>query len=75
MARVRGKTRKVKKQSILFWDIIEINGVKYKAGITLKQREQLDKWVYEYDEKAHKPLKDAAKYMARAHLRIIESQQ
>lgn len=75
MARVRGKTRKVKKQSILFWDIIEINGVKYKAGITRKQREQLDKWVYEYDEKAHKPVKDAAKFMARAHLRIIESQQ
>lgn len=75
MARVRGKTRKVKKQSILFWDIIEINGVKYKAGITRKQREQLDKWVYEYDEKAHKPVKDAAEFMARAHLRIIESQQ
>lgn len=75
MARVRGKTRKVKKQSILFWDIIEINGVKYKAGITRKQREQLDKWVYEYDEKAHKPVKDAAKFMARAHLRIIESRQ
>lgn len=75
MVRVRGKTRKVKKRPILFWDIIEINGVKYKAGITRKQREQLDKWVYGYDEKAHKPVKDAAKFMARAHLRIIESQQ
>lgn len=75
MVRVRGKARKVKKQPILFWDIIEINGVKYKAGITRNQREQLDRWVYEYDEKAHKPVKDAAKFMARAHLRIIESQQ
>lgn len=75
MVRVRSKARKVKKQPILFWDIIEISGVKYKAGITRKQREQLDRWVYVYDEKAHKPVKDAAKFMARAHLRIIESQQ
>jgi len=73
---MRSKARKVKKQPILFWDVIEINGVKYKAGITRKQREKLDKWAYVYDEKAHKlPLKDAAKFMARAHLRIIESQQ
>ena len=72
---MRSKARKVKKQPILFWDIIEINGVKYKAGITREQREQLDRWVYEYDEDAHKPLKDAARFMARAHLRIIESQQ
>lgn len=75
MVRVRGKARKVKKQPILFWDIIEINGVKYKAGITREQREQLDIWVYVYDEKVHKPVKDAAKFMARAHLRIIESRQ
>lgn len=72
---MRSKTRKVKKQLILFWDVIEINGVKYKAGITRNQREKLDRWVYVYDEKAHKPVKDAAKFMARAHLRIIESQQ
>lgn len=72
---MRSKTRKVKKQPILFWDIIEINGAKYKAGITREQCEQLDRWVYVYDEKAHKPVKDAAKFMARAHLRIIESQQ
>lgn len=75
MAGVRGKARKVKKRPILFWDIIEINGVKYKAGITRKQREQLDRLVYVYDAKAHKPVKDAARFMARAHLRIIESQQ
>lgn len=75
MVRVRGKARKVKKQPILFWDIIEINGAKYKAGITREQREQLDRWVYVYDEKTHKPVKDAAKFTARAHLRIIESQQ
>lgn len=75
MAGVRGKARKVKKRPILFWDIIEINGVKYKAGITRKQREQLDRWVYVYDAKAHKPVKDAAGFTARAHLRIIESQQ
>lgn len=70
---VRSKKKQVK--PILFWDIIEINGVKYKAGISREQREKLDRWVYEYDEKAHKPVKDAAKFMARAHLRIIESQQ
>ena len=75
MVRVRGKARKVKKQPILFWDIIEINGVKYKAGITRKQREQLDRWTYEYDTSTHKPVKDAAKFMARAHLRIIESRK
>ena len=75
MAGVRSKTRKVKKQPILFWDVIEVNGVKYKAGITRKQREKLDRWVYIYDEKAHKPVKDSAKFMARAYLRIIESQQ
>lgn len=58
------------------WDIIEINGVKYRAGITPAQFAELDKWVFEFDEKAYKlPLKEAAKYMARAHLRIIESQQ
>ena len=74
MAGVRSKKKQVKQ--ILLWDIIEINGVKYKAGIARKQREQLDRWVYVYDEKAHKlPLKDAARFMARAHLRIIESQQ
>jgi hypothetical protein len=72
---MRSKTRKVKKKPILFWDVIEINGIKYKAGITRNQREQLDRWVYEYDEKAHKPVKDSARFMARAHLRIIESQQ
>ena len=75
MAGVRGKARKVKKQPILFWDIIEINGVKYKAGITRKQREQLDRRVCVYDAKAHKPVKDAARFMATAHLRIIEGQQ
>lgn len=75
MVRVRGKARKVKKQPILFWDIIEINGVKYKAGITREQREKLDMWTYEYDANTHKPVEDAAKLMARAHLRIIESQQ
>ena len=70
---MRSKARKVK--PILFWDIVEINGVKYKAGISRKQREKLDRWVYEYNAKAHRPVKDAAKFMARAHLRIIESQQ
>lgn len=75
MVRVRGKAREVNKRPVLFWDIIEINGVKYKAGITREQCEQLDRWVYVYDENAHKQIKDAAKFMARAHLRIIESQQ
>ena len=74
MVRVRGKARKVKKQPILFWDIIEINGVKYKAGITRKQREKLDRWVYAYDTKAHKPVKDTAKFIARAGQRISRSQ-
>ena len=69
------KNRKVKKRPILFWDVTEINGVKYKAGISQEQREKLDRWVYTYDEKAHKPVKDAAKFMVRAHLRIIESRQ
>lgn len=73
MARVRSKKKQV---NIRHWDIIEINGVKYRAGITPAQFAELDKWVFEFDEKAHKlPLKDAAKCMARAHLRIIESQQ
>lgn len=71
---MRSKTRKVKKQPILFWDIIEINGVKYKAGITRNQREQLDRWVYKYDEKAHKPVNGAAKFIARAEQRISRSQ-
>lgn len=72
---MRSKARKVKKQPILFWDIIEINGVRYKAGISREQREKLDRWTYEYDASTHKPIKDAAKFMARAHLRIIESRQ
>lgn len=63
---MRSKAREVKKQPILFWDIIEINGVKYKAGITREQRERLDRWVYVYDAKAHKPVKDTAKFIARA---------
>lgn len=75
MVRVRGKARKVKKYPVLFWDIVEINGVKYKAGILRERREKLDRWVYVYDEKAHKPVEGAARFMARAHLRIIESQQ
>lgn len=74
MARMRSKARKVKKRPILFWDVIEINGVKYKAGITREQREQFDRWVYEYDEEAHKPVKDAAKFIARAEQRIGKSQ-
>lgn len=74
MARVRSKARKVKKEPILFWDIIEINGVKYKAGISRKQREELDRWVYEYQPEAHKPVKDAAKFIARAEQRISRSQ-
>jgi hypothetical protein len=70
---VRSKKKQVKAAN---WDIIEINGVKYRAGITPAQFAKLDKWVLEFDRGAHKlPLKDAAKYMARAHLRIIESQQ
>lgn len=71
---MRSKARKVKKQPILFWDIIEINGIKYKAGITREQREQLDRWVYAYNEKAHKQVKDAAKFIARAEQRISRSQ-
>ena len=71
---MRSKARKVKKQPILFWDIIEINGVKYKAGITRKQREQLDRWVYVYDENAHKQIKGAAKFIARAEQRTSRSQ-
>lgn len=74
MVRVRGKARKVKKQPILFWDIIEINGVKYKAGIAREQRERLDRWVHVYDEKAHKPVNDTAKFIARAEQRISRSQ-
>lgn len=67
---------KKKQVNVRHWDIIEINGVKYRAGITANQFAELDKWVFPFDENAHKlPLKDAAKYMARAHLRIIESQQ
>lgn len=73
MARMRSKKKQVK---VKYWDIIEINGVKYRAGITPAQFSSLDEWVFPFDEKAHKvPLKDAAKYMARAHLRIIESRQ
>ena len=73
MARVRGKKKQV---NVRHWDIIEINGVKYRAGITPAQFAELDRWVFEFDKSAHKlPLKDAAKYMARAHLRIIESRQ
>lgn len=71
---MRSKARKVKRQPILFWDIIEINGVKYKAGISRKQREELDRWVYEYDASMHKPVKDAAKFIARAEQRISRSQ-
>ena len=67
---------KKKQVNVRHWDIIEINGVKYRAGITPAQFAELDKWVFEFDKSAHKlPLKDAARYMARAHLRIIESQQ
>ena len=70
---MRSKKRQVK---VAHWDIIEINGVKYRAGITPAQFSELDRWVFEFDKNAYKlPLKDAAKYMARAHLRIIESQQ
>lgn len=73
MVGVRGKKKQI---NVRHWDIIEINGVKYRAGITPTQFAELDKWVFEFDKNAHKlPLKDAAKYMARAHLRIIESQQ
>lgn len=73
MARVRGKKKQIK---VAHWDVIEINGVKYRAGITPAQFADLNEWVFPFDEKAHKlPLKDAAKYMARAHLRIIESRQ
>ena len=68
--------KKKKKVPVRHWDIIEINGVKYRAGITPAQFAELDQWVFEFDKSAHKlPLKDAAKYMARAHLRIIESRQ
>lgn len=70
---MRSKKKQVK---VAHWDIIEINGVEYRAGITPTQFAELDRWVFEFDKNAHKlPLKDAAKYMARAHLRIIESQQ
>ena len=70
---MRSKKKQVK---VAHWDIIEINGVKYRAGITPAQFAELDEWVSPFDEKAHKlPPKDAAKYMARAHLRIIESRQ
>ena len=70
---MRSKKKQVK---VRHWDIIEINGFKYRAGITPAQFAELDKWVFEFDKSAHEPpLKDAAKYMARAHLRIIESQQ
>lgn len=73
MVRVRNKKKQVK---VVHWDIIEINGVKYRAGITPAQFAELDEWVFPFDEKAHKlPLKDAARFMARAHLRMIESQQ
>lgn len=73
MVGVRGKKKQI---NVRHWDIIEINGVKYLAGITANQFAKLDQWVFGFDESAHKlPLKDAAKYMARAHLRIIESQQ
>ena len=73
MVGVRGKKKQV---NVRHWDIIEINGVRYRAGITANQFAELDKWVFEFDKSAHKlPLKDAAKFMARAHLRIIESQQ
>lgn len=65
-----------KKKQVRHWDIIEINGVKYRAGISANQFAELDKWVFEFDKNAHKlPLKDAARFMARAHLRIIESRQ
>ena len=67
---------KKKQVNVRHWDIIEINGVKYRASITPTQFAELDRWVFEFDEKAHKlPLKDAAKFMARAYLRIIKSQQ
>lgn len=70
---MRSKKKQVK---VAHWDIIDINGVKYRAGITPAQFAELDQWVFEFDEKTHKlPLKDAAEYMARAHLRIIESRQ
>lgn len=70
---MRSKKKQVK---VAHWDIVEIGGVKYRAGITPTQFAELDKWVFEFDKSAHKlPLKDATKYMARAHLRIIESQQ
>lgn len=73
MARVRGKKKQVK---VAHWDVIEINGVKYRAGITPTQFAELDRWVFPFDEKAHRlPLKDGARFKARAHLRIIESQQ
>nr|DAK03165.1 MAG TPA: hypothetical protein [Caudoviricetes sp.] len=73
MVGVRSKKKQVK---VAHWDVIEINGVKYRAGITPTQFAELDRWVFEFDKSTHKlPLKDAARYMARAHLRIIESQQ
>ena len=70
---MRSKKKQVK---VAHWDVIEINGVKYRASITPTQFAELDRWVFEFDKNAHKPpLKDAAKYIARAHLRIIESPQ
>nr|DAW15462.1 MAG TPA: hypothetical protein [Caudoviricetes sp.] len=73
MVGVRSKKKQVR---VARWDIIEINGVKYRAGITLTQFAELDRWVFEFDKNTHKlPLKDAARFMARAHLRIIESRQ
>lgn len=72
MVRVRSKKKQVK---VAHWDIIEINGVRYRAGITPAQFSELDEWVFPFDESAHKPVKDAAKFMARAHLRTIESRQ
>ena len=66
--------RKAKKLKPSHWDIIEINGVKYRAGIAPAQFAELDRWVYPFDEKAHDlPLKDGAKYIARANKRIEES--
>ena len=73
MVGVRCKKKQI---NVRHWDIIEINGVKYRAGIAPTQFAELDKWMFTFDESVHKlPLKDAAKFMARAHLRIIESRQ
>ena len=71
---MRSKASKVKKSPICFWDIIEINGVKYKAGITREQREMVDRWIYDYDISTHKPVKGASKFIARAIQRIERSQ-